>query len=273
MNIDTKILQNELLEMMKSFHEVCKKTGLVYYMLGGTCLGAVRHKGFIPWDDDMDVGMPREDYDKFCRMANKVLPPHLELRFYKTTSNSPFHFIKLINKNTTLVERAFKDYVEGVYIDIFPLDGMDKYNFLGKIRAKCIWICKAILIYHYTTIEKKSYKKIICFLAKKLNQRLIHWCVEKLMTINKSKYPHLMCNFFGAWEPKEIMPSSVYAIPKLYEFADAQFYGPQDADAYLKSLYGNYMQLPPENQRICRHDFYYVNLNQPYREYMKEHDI
>lgn len=271
MNIDTKTLQKELLEIMKSFHDICCANDIKYYMLGGSCLGAIRHKGFIPWDDDMDVGLPRKDYDKFCKEAKNILPSNLELRYYKSDKNSPFHYVKLINKNTTLVEKNYINYVEGLYIDVFPLDGMNKFNFLGKMRAQIIWLCKAILIYHLTTtVKKKIYQNVFKIFARCISLKFIHIFVEKLMTLNKMDNPPLLCNFFGSWEPREIIPSSVFGQPTLYQFENTAFYGPQKADVYLKSLYDDYMQLPPEKDRICRHDYHYVNLNLPYRGYKKE---
>ena len=272
MNIGTNLLHEELLKMMKAFHEVCNKNHYKYYMLGGTCLGAVRHKGFIPWDDDMDVGMLRDDYERFCKEAERILPPYLELRFYKTEKNSPFHFIKLINKNTTLVERNFKNYTEGLYIDIFPLDGIRKYNVIRKFRFKWIRVLHALIMNHcYTKDNRETLKVCFEFFAKKIDLSLLHHWLEKAMTrecaYNNSSY---LCNYLGAWGAREIIPAKVFGTPKLYQFEDSEFYGPVNADEYLKNLYGDYMQLPPENKRVCKHDYYYINLNKPYMEYMEK---
>lgn len=270
-NIDVMDIQKELLNIMVEFHKVCVDNNIKYYMLGGTCLGAIRHKGFIPWDDDMDVGMPRGDYDRFCNMAHSILPKHLELRFYKTEKDSPFHFVKLINKNTTLVEPAFCNYVEGIYIDVFPLDGMEKYNFMGKLRAQAIWICYDLLIYHSTTIiKKKLYKKAIKLFAQCISSKFLHFLMEMLMTLNKMESPPLLCNFLGAWKSNEIIPSQVFGKPILYQFENHQFYGPNDANQYLKKMYGDYMKLPPKDKQVCRHNYHYVDLNKPYQEYIKE---
>ncbi|MBR6832660.1 MAG: LicD family protein [Fibrobacter sp.] len=271
MEIKTSLLQAELLNIMKVFHKVCEDNNLRYYMLGGTCLGAIRHKGFIPWDDDIDVGMPRRDYDIFCKKWKDYLPDFLEIRYYKTEPKSPFHFAKLIDNRTTLIEREYTDYVEGVYIDLFPLDAMKNYNLWGKIRSKLIWIGKAALINHCTTEKRKQlHKRLFNFISKKISLSFLHKIVEKLMLLENSDNPNLLCNFFGAWNNREFISFPVFGMPTLYNFEDSQFYGPQNADSYLRSLYGDYMQLPPENKRICRHDYYYVNLNLPYKNYKKE---
>lgn len=271
MEIETRALQMHLFEMMREFHRFCICHQLKYYMLGGTCLGAIRHSGFIPWDDDIDVGMPRSDYERFCMLAKDGLSKNLELRYYKNKHKSPFHFVKLVDRSTTLVENAYNNYVEGVYIDVFPLDGMKEYSFWGKIRARIIWFSKAIIIYHFTTNKKKKFKqRIFKLLAKLCPISLVHVFVEHLMTLDKSTHPELLCNFFGAWEPREIISNSVFGKPTLYPFENDSFYGPENADAYLKSLYGDYMKMPPPEKRICRHDFLYVNLNFPYEKYEKE---
>jgi len=274
MQVENRSLQLELLKMMKEFHRVCEENGLTYYMLGGTALGAVRHQGFIPWDDDMDVGMPRKDYDRLYELSKQILPSNLELRFYKNTEKSPFHFMKLINKNTTLVERVYKNYVEGIYIDVFPLDGMKKYGFFNKVRGELIYLLHATIMNHFYTKERRCFlKKTFEFFAKKLNHIFLHDLLERLMTMEKKEnYPNYLCNFLGAWRDREFIPVGVFSNPVLYKFEDASFFGPKEADLYLTSLYGDYMRLPPEKDRICKHDYYYVNLNLPYKEYIKKGD-
>ena len=112
------------LDMLKVFVSICDQLGLKYYLIGGTLLGAVRHKGFIPWDDDIDVGMPREDYEVFVEKAGKLLPDYIFLQNYRTDENMIFPFTKLRNINTTYIETRTKysKMNQGVWMDIFPLD-------------------------------------------------------------------------------------------------------------------------------------------------------
>lgn len=269
--METKPLQLELLKMMKDFHQVCNDNNLVYYMLGGTCLGAVRHKGFIPWDDDMDVGMPRCAYNEFIKNAQKILPPYLEIRFYKNTANSPFHFAKLVNKNTTLIEKMYTNYVEGVYIDVFPLDYIDPKSYWELKRFKWVKHLHSLVMRHVSTDNRLTVReKILAPIAKIIPLKILHFVLELLMTMNTNENSSYYCNFLGAWEMRETILQSVFGNPVLYRFEDAEFYGPEKYDEYLKSLYGDYMQPPPEKDRVCRHDYHYVNLNLPYRDYLKE---
>ena len=270
MELNTRELQLELLKIIKDFHKICSDNGFAYFMLGGTCLGAVRHKGFIPWDDDMDVGMPREDYNRFCNMANELLPENLELRYYQTSEDSPFHYAKLINRDTTLVEKKYHDYIEGIYIDLFPLDNMTKYSLANKIRFKRILFTHACIMNHCST-EKKSgtIKKMFMAYSKRRNLMKLHRSLEKLMLKENDKTGAFLCNFLGSWKEREFTPVEVFGSPTLYSFEDTSLCGPADADAYLTALYGDYMKLPPIEKQVCRHDYYYVNLGLPYKDYKK----
>lgn len=269
--MEIKLLQKELLNMMKNFHQACVSHKLKYYMLGGTCLGAIRHKGFIPWDDDMDVGMPRCYYNRFIENAQAILPSQFELRFYKNTPKSPFHFVKLINKETTLVENLYTNYVEGVYIDVFPLDYMETNSYWEYKRFKWIKHLHSLIIKHACTMKPFFTKeKILTKVAKMVPLNVLHASLELLMTKNNNENSSSYCNFLGAWGEREIVSQSIFGQPVLYKFEDCEFYGPEKYDEYLKSLYGDYMQPPPEKERVLRHNYYYVNLNMPYREYIKE---
>ena len=118
-------MQEVEIDLFKAFIEVCQKLQLKYYLLGGTLLGAVRHKGFIPWDDDIDVGMPRKDYEIFIQKAQDLLPEHYFVQTLYSEPTIPYNFCKIRNSNTTFVEYSIKklNINHGVYIDVFPLDG------------------------------------------------------------------------------------------------------------------------------------------------------
>ncbi len=114
-----------LLQLLDKFVEVCVQNNLKYYLAYGTVLGAIRHKGIIPWDDDIDIQMPREDYLKLQQLPKSVFGDEFQLSTWSNTPNYPYDFLKLEKLNTTLIERLTKKvYIGGVYIDIFPLDGL-----------------------------------------------------------------------------------------------------------------------------------------------------
>ena len=271
MKVSSTELHGRLLEIMVQFHNFSVENRIKYYLLGGSALGAKRHKGFIPWDDDMDIGIPREDYDRLVKMDPKKLPENLELRFYQNTEKSPFHFIKLIDKNTTLIEHQYKDYVEGLYIDIFPLDGAVIESRSEQIRRNRIWNTHSLLILHFLSDAKSDpIKRLVQLFAKCIPSKALHDSLERQMTKYKFNESSIVANYLGSWKEKEIMPKSFLGTPTLYEFEEVQLFGPQDIDSYLKSLYGDYMRLPPEEDRVFKHDYYFLDLNLPYAEYMKK---
>ena len=262
-------LHSKLLAMVKDFHKFCVENNITYYTLGGTSLGARRHKGFIPWDDDIDVGIPRDDYNRLIALADK-LPEYLEIKFYQNTEKSPMHFVKLVDKRTTLIERRYTDYLEGLYIDVFPLDGArDPQKYKGEEkRWKRIQFLQAMVIYHcQTTIPKSLSKKAFRAICKITSLTRIHNQIEKEMTKFTVNESELIANYLGAWGSKEIMPKEIMGTPVLYQFEDTQLYGPQKIDEYLTHLYGDFMKLPPKEKQVFKHDFYVLDFETPYREY------
>jgi len=265
-------IHDTLYEMMIFFHQLCEKHNLNYYMIGGTMLGAVRHKDFIPWDDDIDVALPRNDYDKLISLSDSDMPDNIRLLTMEKMKNFPFAFAKLVNTNTTLIEDiGGKEVVTGVYIDIFPIDGAGKEETTAKkLNKKIEFLRKCVFV----SFSNKRYKS---FFKSSVAQgiRLIDYKIW-LKWLNKTlkKYPYessrYISNFLGAWGEKEIMHRDFWGRPTLYQFRESQFYGPENYDKYLSSLYNNYMELPPIEKRRSHHNFKYLNLNLPYEEYLKQ---
>ena len=119
--MDEKIKQL-LLKLLDKFVEVCEQNHLQYYLAGGSVIGAVRHKGFIPWDDDIDVHMPRADYEKLQTLPDEVWGEDMRLATWRKTKNYTYDFLKLELTNTTVIERLHPDYIGGIFLDVFPLD-------------------------------------------------------------------------------------------------------------------------------------------------------
>jgi len=269
MQVETKELQGKLLSMLKQFHEVCVKNNLVYYMAGGTMLGAVRHKGFIPWDDDVDVVMPREDYNSFKQIAHSILPENLEIKFYENEKNSPMHYMKLIDKNTTLIENKYRNYYEGVYIDLFPLDGAPSDKGVLVKKQKVVGRYISLIVNHCYTDGRHGLRKIYGYIARCFDLGRLHAKVERLITERSYKSSEIVGNYLGSYGIREFVPKRYFGNPIKYQFEDTELYGPEDYDAYLKAIYGDYMQMPPVEKRINTHQYFFVDLNLPYRNYKK----
>jgi len=255
---------------MKILHEVCVKNNLRYYIIGGTMLGAIRHQGFIPWDDDMDVGLPREDYEKLLALPQSEWPDFVHIKSQKNSKDLIFPYAKIMNKNTTLIEDRLDGIVEGIYIDVFPLDGAgNSYTFAKMHYYRLFW--KLGLLYNNQDHGKKRtlLRRIIQEYARKQDVRKLYDRVEKCLKSVKYDNSYFVGNLVGAWKLKEIMPKTYFGVPSLYKFEDTDLYGPENADSYLRSLYGDYMKLPPIEKQKSHHKFLYLDLETPYEHYMK----
>ena len=261
------------MNMLKEFISICKRHNFCYFMLGGSCLGAVRHKGFIPWDDDIDVGMPRPDYEQFLKVAQDELPPDIFLQTKDTDPEYIANFAKLRNNNTTFIEKSVskKKINHGVYMDIFPLDG-----FTDK-KAKREWILFKKSLYGnricslYDMEANKSLlgriKKIIAFIFSPNVSKTISK-LEKLYKKFDYKKEKIIVNHCGAWGRKEIVPKEYFGEGTEGMFEGIKVELPNQWHNYLTQMYGDYMTLPPPEQRVSHHDYTVLDLEKSYKEYI-----
>jgi lipopolysaccharide cholinephosphotransferase len=273
----TRKIQMLELEIFKTIHKICKENKITYYMGGGTILGAIRHKGFIKWDDDIDLMMPRPDYEIFIKSANKLLPERYRLAEKFCDPSYPYRFAKVYDTQTTAVEDVWGGVIGGVYVDIFPLDGLGNDSAIfKKIIKKIKW--KKELI-NLTKIKNKAH--IGLFLRFKifiLRNIFMYRFIDKqkmLKNLDKyvSRFDYDNSIYVGALMSdsniRECMPKSVFGKPTLYYFEGEKFYGPENYDDYLMRRYDNYMNLPDKENQKSSHKFIYVNLKLPYEEYIK----
>ena len=259
-------IQIKLVEMLKWFHEYCDKENLRYYALGGTMLGAMRHKGFIPWDDDIDIGMPRKDYERL----QDVFDNNANQRYMLETPSTDkkdfcYPYVKLFDKETTLVENQKYKIVRGLYLDIFPLDGLGNNIETAKRIYKTIEHNRNLLLLKTSGIRKgRSFAKnaaICLFKIIPINEKKLLRRVANPNNIQDYDSSVIGGNTLGAWRWKEIMPINHMGTPTLYQFENIEIYGAENADAYLSHLYGDWRQLPPKEKQVTHHDFIYLDLN------------
>lgn len=270
MEYDIKIIQSKLLEMAKKFHNFCVENGLKYFMIGGTQLGAVRHKGFIPWDDDMDFGMPREDYEKLLSIRDKL--SEYEFKEYRHDEGFKYAFTKMYDPNTTYIEKlgGESEFIGGLYIDVFPLDGAGNSLKKAEKKYKRMKLTKLVLngnlAQHYSDNRLKNF--LVKFVKNIKTSKIFDYGYNtyKKYTYEGSK---IVGNLYGIKYKKELMAKEIFGTPVLYDFEDTQFYGVSDYDAYLTRIYGDYMTLPPVEKRE-RHAIDFMDFNLPYREYKKQ---
>ena len=270
-------LQQRELELLQLFVRLCEQMQLRYYLVCGTALGAVKYGGFIPWDDDVDVAMPREDYEVFLEKAPSLLPEGMFLQNYRTDPAFPQIFSKLRNSNTTYIEKsaAALPINHGIYIDIFPLDGypehpkeqrrleMNKKLYLqllgtafaepAPLKSKIIYRIKRALGFHKRTAQFAAYYDAM---------------IRKTSPENSS----LWCNH-GNWQGKlEYAPREQYGAG-----AEAVFEGlvvriPEHYSEYLTQKYGDYSQDPPIQEQVGHHYYKICDVDRPYTYYTTRKD-
>ena len=265
------LIKQTLLKMAKLFHAFCEEQGLTYYMIGGTMLGAVRHQGFIPWDDDIDVGMFRQDYERLLSLRDRF-PEGFSLNVH-TDPGFHYGFCKMYDENTTYIEYSQSTrYVGGVYIDIFPLDAIgNDYQKALKIIRKIEfrkWIVKTI----YTKGRRSTGWKTFASGCMKIFPKSPKWFDWPYRAVRrfKGRDSEYWTNVYGLAKEREVLSKEIFGKPTLYRFEDAEFYGVEQYDRYLSQIYGDYMTPPPEDRR-GGHSIGYIDLEKPYREYLKEH--
>lgn len=265
---DTHLLhQKALLQLLQEFDRVCRTLSIPYVLFAGTMLGAVRHKGFIPWDDDLDVLMLREDYERFLKEAESCLNNEVFFLQKEFSDHWPMFFSKLRLNGTTCLEKFHpKDpkIHQGVYIDIFPCDAACRSSFGRHMQflSSKIVIAKSLYKRGYDTdsISKKAFMQ----LCRLLPLRPFLWFAR-----NGDSNSELVHTFFGAASnfEKNIYPRRYFVSPILISFEGGEYPISKDYDALLQVIYGDYMRLPPPEQRLSKQHAILVDLNRPWTEY------
>lgn len=250
------------LEIVNEVVRICREHDLKYYMLGGTMLGAIRHKGFIPWDDDIDLGMPREDYEKFLQVAPKELSPHLKVVNYRNDPNFMYYITRILDTETRVVEERIGNENKYTHasIDIFPVDGTPNNALLRKVYFFRVLYHRALMSLCYKdSIDRKrkrggAEKALLWVMERipveKMTTPYKQKCkIDKLLRSQKVEGSKYIGNIMGAYRTREIVPAEYYGEGKLYDFEDIQLVGMDMYHEYLTYTYGDYMQLPPEDKR------------------------
>lgn len=261
------------LDLLKEFIRVCDALNLSYFAVEGTLLGAVRHGGFIPWDDDIDVGMLRKDYEIFLQKAPDLLNKEF---FLQTNQSDPDYlqiFAKLRRNDTAFVETTVKDLNihHGVYIDIFPFD------FFPEGKGNQMRYSFKNLMYRYRVRYSYYIPEDHTFSLKNIVRRGIYGfsllyamdektAIQKQIDMHKNVKPSLwLVNSGGPWGNREKAPISVFTDLILMKFEGIKIQVPRDFDTYLSNTYGDYRQLPPVSQQVPHHYISYLSFDESYR--------
>lgn len=253
-------MENEVLEKLRctqieildEIDKICKENDIKYFLMFGSLLGAIRHNGFIPWDDDIDIGMIRDDYEKFIKIAPKVLKSNFILDHISTNSKYYLPFIKIRNKNTCFDEPSTVYYKgsKGIWVDIFPYDNIcsEQKNYMFILKNKVLNLLYACLVNKSLKCSHYSFK--VNIISKLLPYRLIHKMIYNLSS-NKNEYSYLVYYQIAGYKVIPIFKKTDIFPLKEHIFQNKKYYIPNNSDLILKKLFGkNYMDLPPVEMRI-----------------------
>lgn len=272
---DLQHLKSVFLGMYKDIYAVCSKYNLTVMLNGGTALGAVRHQGFIPWDDDLDLMLPREDYNKLIEVFDAELGEKYDLSVPGPNRTSDALFMRILKKGTIMrgVGSEKKESSCGIRIDIHPIDRMPDNKFCRDLKCKLlnlIRIC-ALSVNLYQQ-KSKEFKAVFMFSRSTKIYYWVRWSIGLVCSIfgrdnwyrffvrvsSSSKGEKYICIPSCALCEKELQPREVFFPPRKAVFEGLEVYIPNDYDTYLRKQYGDYMTLPPEEKRQ-RH--YYLQLD------------
>ena len=276
--INSKILQSIQLDILSVTIETLQKHGINVYLIGGSCIGAVRHGGMIPWDDDIDIGLFRDDYENACEILRNELPEGYTWCDHLTEKEYPYNFGKVRKDNTAFVHGgdAHLNIHHGIYIDVFPLDKVpaDLNEFKSILR-------KVTGLRRKVDLKCMSYKKhgklrpiwqlpIIAAAHLLVNKQKVQSKLDALIkAFADIKDTQYICNYFGVYGEREKIKSEWFGEGMEIMFESVSAIIPSDYDSYLTHVYGDYMKLPPEEKRVSHHDGVFISTTESYHPFKK----
>lgn len=257
------------LEIMDEIHRICEQNKINYSLIAGSLLGAIRHEGFIPWDDDLDVGMKRDQYEKFLSALEYDLNDNYYIMSLEDHNQYGVPFIKVMKKNTAIKEGNlpddFKNY--GIFIDVFPFDNVPKNKIRKTYHDVVTEILKKLLLAqsgYNLKLGKVNHLiyQVLKPLSKLFSRNFLIQHLERNIQRYNDRNSNYLTNIGGSYGyTQETIKKEWFNRLVKYKFENRQYWGFKDYDAYLTGLYGDYLQLPDENDRYDRHDYDEITFN------------
>jgi lipopolysaccharide cholinephosphotransferase len=258
-----KEIQDVALDILKKVAAICEENDFRYLLMYGTLIGAIRHKGFIPWDDDLDIMMPRPDYDRFLEYMKTHEIPNLKILNPDTSDKYPYMITRVSDDRYEMIADNEIDYGAGVFIDIYPFDGLGtdkkksiKFGLKGdRISSFCYQASRKSFQKETTTSKIKYMMKLpVYHVSKAFGYKFFQKKLEKLV----GKHPYDKSEYVGCvvWLSggiKDIFKRSWFDDYIMAPYEDSEFRIPKKYDRILRHIYGDYMQLPPESDRVGHH--------------------
>ena len=265
-------LQIKILDIVKDIDKLCRENNIEYYIIYGSALGAIRHKGFIPWDDDFDIGMTLDNYQKFLELCEKSLDKN---KYYiqtpKKEENYYLSFSKIRDITTTLIEEGNKDIdiIRSVYIDVFPLVGVPN----NKFKETILKINRAFMLSaNKNVINNKLLYFIFRIILKIFGRKnILKYTTKKCFKYSCDASSYLVSIADGDGYEENKIKKDIYGKPKYVKFEDTLLPVPEKTEEYLTKIYGDYMKLPSKEQiKAKEHTPYFLDFNLPYKDYIKK---
>ncbi|MCI8465863.1 MAG: LicD family protein [Lachnospiraceae bacterium] len=251
-------LQLAELEMLREVDRICRKHEIAYILDGGTLLGAIRHGGFIPWDDDVDLRMLREEYDRFCEVCQTELSPNYFLQTYRTDPGYRWGYARIL-KNGTVYKRKGQHRMtarNGIFIDIFPDDDLPEGWFSGRLCTGLSWICRKLLYSEVGVWNKRRFSSwfgffILNLFPKEWGHRGMEYLSRRY---HSARATRVRCFGWGSREEERGLWKRWHLETGEVEFEGLTLRASKDIKGFLTHFFGeNYMSLPPREKRIPGH--------------------
>lgn len=260
-NKDLKKLQKIELGILLQVVKFCNNNSIKYFLIGGTLLGAIRHDGFIPWDDDIDIGMFRDDYERFIKLFSlDINNKNLYIQNKRNTPSVPYFFTKIRLKDSAAIDRETQhaNFKKGIFIDIFPLDKVpEKDNLSLSLKYKLVTLLKIISMYKigFKSLKYPRMNFILKCVSLVLNVTLINYITEKFMLSFNNKNFNSVTSFGSGFHYiKQRFLEDDYGVGKLKKFEGHMFNIPLKSEKILTQLYGDYKKVPRKEKQIS-HNF------------------